>query len=952
MGLWERVQLLMQVVTHPSAPYPNAYSSIVHQDAYPQPPSISQIEYFVSIVNQQTHLAEFLQINSGLAVHVLKQGDDPIDAINKMMSFLSTVGDGSSGSGRQSSFAAGILGTMANLQCPKPKRKRDATLFRDKVLLVEAQGSGKVLNEEELAFLADPGVAEGPAILMANLSSYGSDVLSEVPHSEYTHNDMPNQSVWEMNYSEQPHLVNHPETEINSDNNIIPYSEYLLETQNAVVNKDNLIANESLSVELETYKNRVKMLEERQNADLSTREKLIMDDMIREKKAQFADFEKEINSLKQKLFEQLKEKETLTKTFNVFKNESKEKEDKNIDKEIALEKKVKELDNINPFYLKKAQQIRPMLYDGNVITKETNVISIADSEETLMPEEESRSKMILKQSDLMVLEKKVNTKPIDYAALNRFSEDFGKCFVPQALFDEQALWLQNSYPINDQSASPPVKIEAPRELPKVSLVNTSLKKLKYHLGQFDVVVKKRITPAALTEGEWGFKHTKAVFQQEIIPFVKTLKDIFNVFDQDLLNEVTEVQTVQLDGSGYQIISQDIVNIVVIASMDMNKSMNVNENSFVAMNDSVNYVEQCNQELEAELIKQHNMEKVLAITTLENDLRKLKGKEIVDNVAQLSKATTIAPVEDANSLNPLDSASYSACKYVKLIQELLGYVRDTCPVIHNLSEKSVTAKPINKKKTVRFVEPVTSSSTSQKHIGSSKPQAKQITNNYMLTSTGVSRSTKSSRSKSKDNTKNDRILQISSSTKKNKVEDHSRIVKSCLNKTNCVVEPSGNANVQHFKLNTNSELMCVNCKRFMFDATHDLCFIEAWKPTGKVFTKIEYQWRPTGRTFTLVGNVCPLTRITATKKLPFRKPSPPKLVALEPVVTKIYTRRPNVPMIVGFSRKPRIAKSMISNKMELGTSRGSNASVAPTSSLINLRLSKFFCGILTPAAPSI
>ncbi|GKA97303.1 hypothetical protein Tco_0825197 [Tanacetum coccineum] len=209
-----------------------------------------------------------------------------------------------------------------------------------------------------------------------------------------------------------------------------------------------------------------------------------------------------------------------------------EKEAKNIDKEIALEKKVKELDNIvckmgqsaqtvhmltkpqvfydnnlkqalgfqNPFYLKKAQQIRLMLYDGSVIAKETN--------------------------------------------LNRLSEDFGKRFVPQQeLSDEQAFRLQTSHPNTDQSASSPVKIEAPRELSKVSLVNTSLKKLKYHLGQFDNVVKKRITPDALTEGEWGFEHTKAVFLKEIIPFVKTLKDIFNVFDKDLLNEVTEVQTV-------------------------------------------------------------------------------------------------------------------------------------------------------------------------------------------------------------------------------------------------------------------------------------------------------------------------------------------------------------------------------------------------------------------------
>ncbi|GJR83868.1 hypothetical protein Tco_0154653 [Tanacetum coccineum] len=353
----------------------------------------------------------------------------------------------------------------------------------------EHVGSGKVQNEEELAFLADLGVAEGPVtqtvitqnaayqaddldaydsnchkisaskvVLMANLSSYELDVLSKVPHSENTHNEMLNQSVQEMPYSEQTHLVNYPKNEITNDSNIIPYSQYLLEIQNTAVqdtnsstqqdamilsvfeqlsnqvtncnkvNKDNLFANESLSTELESYKEWVKLLEERQNMDLITREKLIMDDIIREKNADFANFEKEINYLKQTLYEQLKEKELLTKTFSVLKNESKEKQAKNIDKEIALEKKVKELENIvckmgqstqtvhmltkpqvfydnnlkqalgfqNPFYLKKAQQIRPMLYDGTIIAKETNVISIANSEETLMLEEESQSKMLLK----------------------------------------------------------------------------------------------------------------------------------------------------------------------------------------------------------------------------------------------------------------------------------------------------------------------------------------------------------------------------------------------------------------------------------------------------------------------------------------------------------------------------------------------------------------------------
>nr|GFC85308.1 hypothetical protein [Tanacetum cinerariifolium] len=90
--------------------------------------------------------------------------------------------------------------------------------------------------------------------------------------------------------------------------------------------------------------------------------------------------------------------------------------------------------------------------------------------------------------------------PINYAELNRLSEDFGKCFVPQQeLSDEQAFRLQTLHPNTDKLASSLVKIKAPRELPKVRLVNKSLKKLKYHLGQFDNMVKKRITPDALTK---------------------------------------------------------------------------------------------------------------------------------------------------------------------------------------------------------------------------------------------------------------------------------------------------------------------------------------------------------------------------------------------------------------------------------------------------------------------
>ncbi|GKF74000.1 hypothetical protein Tco_0220332 [Tanacetum coccineum] len=109
----------------------------------------------------------------------------------------------------------------------------------------------------------------------------------------------------------------------------------------------------------------------------------------------------------------------------------------------------------NPFYLKKAQQLEPKLYDGNVI-KNINAIMIPDSEETLMLAKESRSKMILKQQDPMMVENKVNTKPVDYAVLNQLSQDFKTRFVPQTkLYAEQAFWSQNS--MNSSEPTPSVR---------------------------------------------------------------------------------------------------------------------------------------------------------------------------------------------------------------------------------------------------------------------------------------------------------------------------------------------------------------------------------------------------------------------------------------------------------------------------------------------------------------
>nr|GFB46778.1 hypothetical protein [Tanacetum cinerariifolium] len=165
-------------------------------------------------------------------------------------------------------------GHMAK-QCTKPKRKRNAEWFKDKVLLVQAQDSGQVLQEEELDFLADPGTAESST----------------------------NQTVV---------------------------------TTNAAYQADDLDAYDS-------------------DCD-------------------------ELNSTKVALMANLSHygSDNLAETLGFQ----------------------------NPCYLKKAQQLKPKLYDGCVIEK-SEAIVVPDTEETLLLAEESRSKMIEKQNNPQMIEKKL-----------------------------------------------------------------------------------------------------------------------------------------------------------------------------------------------------------------------------------------------------------------------------------------------------------------------------------------------------------------------------------------------------------------------------------------------------------------------------------------------------------------------------------------------------------------
>nr|GFC70264.1 hypothetical protein [Tanacetum cinerariifolium] len=146
------------------------------------------VEY-ASAVHPQS---EFSPPDTGLVVPVFQKGDDPIDVINHMMSFLTSVVTS------RYPLTNNQLRTSSN-------PRQQATINNGRVLLVQAQANGQVLQEEELEFLAKTSstqyaVTNNDAYqaddldtyysncdelnsakidLMGNLSHYGSDNLAE-----------------------------------------------------------------------------------------------------------------------------------------------------------------------------------------------------------------------------------------------------------------------------------------------------------------------------------------------------------------------------------------------------------------------------------------------------------------------------------------------------------------------------------------------------------------------------------------------------------------------------------------------------------------------------------------------------------------------------------------------------------------------------------------------------
>nr|GEX61321.1 hypothetical protein [Tanacetum cinerariifolium] len=359
--------------------------------------------------------------------------------------------------------------------CTVRPRRRDVAYLQTQLLITQKEEAGIQLQAEEfdlMAAAADLDEIEEVntnCILMANLQQastsgtqtdkapvFDSDGSGEVhDYENYDNNEIFNMFTQEEQYTEllEPIPEQHQVTQ--NDNNIISEVTNVEQSGETVeqhptnfeetrVLYDSLYQN--LAIEVEKVNSVNHKLKET-NANLTTELT-----RFKNKKSALKLVKKNMTNLK----DVINKKKRLKFDFNTC-------EDELLDKQIQLEKKIKELNNIfvktgqsiqtiymlspkpdsfyhteqkmalgyqNPFYLKQAPKKKQILYDGKVLLEKHDPPVVHDSEETLQLAQESREKM-----------KKLNKerKPANYTKINHLSGDNTRDTSANTKFAKQSI---------------------------------------------------------------------------------------------------------------------------------------------------------------------------------------------------------------------------------------------------------------------------------------------------------------------------------------------------------------------------------------------------------------------------------------------------------------------------------------------------------------------------------
>nr|GEZ21589.1 hypothetical protein [Tanacetum cinerariifolium] len=278
--------------THLSLTYPsNNFQSSMNHNVYNLSSSMPHMEYVLA-VHYQT---KFTPPDTRLVVLIFQKGDDPIDAINQMMSFLTsvvtsrypptnnqlrtssnpcqqpTINNGRVTiqpiQGRKSSMTAGLSRPYTSGSSGTSGKHR---WFKDKVLLVQAQANRQVLQEEELELLADPGIAEtlSTQYAVTNNAAYQADDLDSYDSDCDELNSAKIALMVNLSHYGSDNLAENSSSPALQDDLILSVIEQLkTQVVNCTkLNQENKNINKILTAELERYKNQERNLKEENNS--------------------------------------------------------------------------------------------------------------------------------------------------------------------------------------------------------------------------------------------------------------------------------------------------------------------------------------------------------------------------------------------------------------------------------------------------------------------------------------------------------------------------------------------------------------------------------------------------------------------------------------------------------------------------------------------------------------
>ncbi|GJV04246.1 retrovirus-related pol polyprotein from transposon TNT 1-94 [Tanacetum coccineum] len=276
------------------------------------------------------------------------------------------------------------LGHIAR-ECPRPTRLQDSDYFKDKMLLMQAQENGAVLDEEQLLFLAgehvtnfdddvddppgkdlalnvdhifeadqcdafDSDVDEAPNIktmFMVNLSSkdpiydeagpsYNSNTLFEVQdHDTFVNHMDEYNEVQKMQNDVQHNYVVDTDAEYTSDDGVQQG------VQSRLANKPDKVVNDSLTSELARYKELVGEYEKRTKFELTDREQKIDEQMriiISDRNRKETSLKSELHSVQMQLRSTLDHYKSKTEEVTILKKDFKQTEDKYLEEFLDMKK--------------------------------------------------------------------------------------------------------------------------------------------------------------------------------------------------------------------------------------------------------------------------------------------------------------------------------------------------------------------------------------------------------------------------------------------------------------------------------------------------------------------------------------------------------------------------------------------------------------------------------------